>query len=78
MRAADVPPYMKLSKEDVQGSLGQISVDGENLFVSVPLVYSNLKLQFNPLVDVSNEDILSAAEASLENLLKVQNSICTQ
>lgn len=78
VRAADVPPYMKLSKEDVQGSLGQISVDGEKLFVSVPLVYSNLKLQFNPLVDVSNEDILSAAEASLESLLKVQNSICTQ
>lgn len=78
VRTADVPPYMKLSKEDVQGSLGQISVDGENLFVSVPLVYSNFKLQFNPLVDVSDEDILSAAEASLENLLKVQNSICTQ
>lgn len=78
VRAVDVPPYMKLSKENVQGSLGQIAVDGENLFVSVPLVYSNLKLQFNPLVDVSNEDILSAAEASLENLLKVQNSICTQ
>ena len=78
VQAADVPPYMKLSKEDSHGSLGQISVDGEDVFISVPLVYSNLKLQFNPLVDVSPEDILSAAEASLETLLKVQNSICTQ
>lgn len=72
----DIPQYMKLVSRSGPDTLGELVVDGENKFVSAPLVYANFSSEATRLLDVTDSDILASAEAALATILKVQNSIC--
>ncbi|WEF34694.1 hypothetical protein [Pseudoduganella chitinolytica] len=76
LRASDVPPYMKLSERPALADLGALSIDGRSRFVSVPYTYSHLSLQFDPLAEVSNAEVLLAAERALTAIRDVQLSLC--
>lgn len=76
LRASDVPPYMQLSERPGAADIGALSVAGRNWFVSVPTTYSRLAPQFDPLAEVSNDDILLAAERALTTIRDAQLSLC--
>ena len=78
LTAKDMPPYMKLVSQSTADSLGTLTVDGEEKFVSVPPMYSNFSLTYDPLLDVSDGEVLSAAENALATILSVQNSLCVE
>lgn len=77
LKLTDFSSYMKIHEHASSDSLGQLLINGKNMFVSVPLEYSNFKSQFNPLLDVGESDILSAAETALAKIRSVQDSVCT-
>jgi hypothetical protein len=76
LNSSDVPPYMKLSERPASTDIGALKIDGRNWFVSVPYTYANLAPQFDPLVDVSNGEVLRAAERALTTIRDAQLSLC--
>lgn len=76
LKFADVPAYMKLSERPASTDIGALPIGGRNWFVSVAYTYANLAPQFDPLVDVSNAEVLRVAERALTTIRDAQLSLC--
>lgn len=76
LKFSDVPPYMKLSERPATADIGALSIAGRNWFVSVPTTYAHLSPQFDPLAEVSNAEVLLAAERALIAIRDAQLSLC--